>query len=410
MMDQIATFPLSQAATSMRPSPVRDLLNLISDKDTISFAGGLPDPAFFDAPGIRECFDRVLEQMPERALQYSSTEGEPELRRLAAQKLCDEGVQTGPDDVLVTTGSQQALSIIAAALVSPGDVVLVEAPTYLAMLQAFELAGARLVSVPTDTQGVLPDALDRAIRVHHPKCVYLIPTFQNPTGRTVPESRREKLASVIARHDVVLVEDDPYSQLRFSGDPLLALSGRSELAGRTILLNTLSKGLAPGLRVGWLRAPAPIRRTLAVIKQAYDLHTSPVVQLAAAQYLQVHQADVHRLDPVRHAYQRRAEAMTTALQEALPAGSTMSRPEGGMFVWVHLPDGWDAEALLPHAISRKVAFVPGISFYADNPDRATLRLSFCTYSPDVIREGVGRLHDALRAYEDVLHTKTMTPA
>ncbi|MDN6523267.1 MAG: aminotransferase class I/II-fold pyridoxal phosphate-dependent enzyme, partial [Bifidobacterium crudilactis] len=160
MMDQIATFPLSQAATSMRPSPVRDLLNLISDKDTISFAGGLPDPAFFDAPGIRECFDRVLEQMPERALQYSSTEGEPELRRLAAQKLCDEGVQTGPDDVLVTTGSQQALSIIAAALVSPGDVVLVEAPTYLAMLQAFELAGARLVSVPTDTQGVLPDALD----------------------------------------------------------------------------------------------------------------------------------------------------------------------------------------------------------------------------------------------------------
>jgi 2-aminoadipate transaminase len=378
-------------------SPVRDILALTERPGVVSFAGGLPAPDLFDRAGLQAAFTAVLaEGSGARVLQYSTTEGDPLLRRLIAQRLTERGLETGADDLLITSGSQQALTLVAAVLLQPGDRVLVEEPSYLAALQCFALAGAEAIPVPCDDDGLDPEALEALIAQHRPTLLYTVPTFHNPTGRTLPAQRRLALAEVAERTGLWIVEDDPYGELRYSGDALPAVASLPPAHGRTLAVSTLSKIAAPGLRIGWVRAPEMLLRSLTIAKQAADLHSSTVDQAAAARWLATADLAGH-IERLRAEYGARRDALLSGLAAALPPGSTHNRPDGGMFVWARLPDGWDAGALLPRALDRNVAYVPGAPFFSGPPDVATLRLSFTAHRPEEIALGLDRLADALAA-------------
>ncbi|MFI8368054.1 PLP-dependent aminotransferase family protein [Streptomyces sp. NPDC085466] len=384
------TPPVASRLGNVAASPVREILALTARPEVISFAGGLPAPELFDTEGIKAAYQAVLTDSPHSALQYSTTEGDPALRAAVAARLTARGLPTGADDLLVTTGSQQALTLLATALLEPGGVVLVEDPCYLAALQAFGFAGARVVPVPTDDDGILPEALDEIAAREKPALLYLVPTFQNPTGRTLSAERRAAVAETAARHCFWIAEDDPYGELRFEGEPVPNIAAHPAAADRTALLGSFSKVMAPGLRLGFLRAPTALRRACVIAKQAADLHTSTIDQAAAARYLRDNDLDAH-VAAVRAAYRARRDAMLVGLPAALPAGSRWNRPEGGMFVWATLPEGHDAGALLATAVGHDVAYVPGAPFFSGTPDHASLRLSFTTHGPDEITEGLRRL-------------------
>jgi 2-aminoadipate transaminase len=372
-------------------SPVRDLLALIDRPEVISFAGGLPAPELFDLDGLRAAFDHVLSTPAgRRHLQYAPTEGNLELRALVAQRMTVRGLPTGADDLLITTGSQQALTLIAAALLDPGAVVAVEEPTYLAALQCFQLAGARIVTVRGDDDGVDPAALADVLAAERPTLLYLVPTFANPTGRTLTAARRAAVAELAASHGTWVVEDDPYGELRYRGEPVPPLAAQPAADGWVLHLGSFSKVAAPGLRLGWVRTPPALRAALTVAKQAADLHTSTIDQAAAAAYLSAVDLDAH-VRGLRDAYRRRRDAMIAAMPRTAPPGSTWTDPDGGMFTWLRLPAGNDSTALLRHALRRDVAFVPGAPFFAAAPDPGTLRLSFTANTPDEITEGMRRL-------------------
>jgi 2-aminoadipate transaminase len=375
-------------------SPVRDLLALTARPEVISFAGGLPAPELFDVAGLRTAFDQALSR---RSLQYAPTEGDVDLRVLIADRLTGRGLATGVDDLLVTSGSQQALTLVVTALLEPGAVVAVEEPTYLAALQCFQLADARIVPVAGDEHGMDPAALADVIERERPELLYLVPTFANPTGRTLSLERRAQIAALADRHGLWVVEDDPYSELRYRGEPVPSLA---TLSDRVLYAGSFSKVGAPGMRLGWLRAPESLMRTLVIVKQAADLHTSTIDQAAAAAYLKANDLDEH-IRGLCAAYRERRDAMIAALPSTVPAGTRWSDPGGGMFVWVTLPDGIgrggvDTGSLVMSALERDVAFVPGAPFYATTPDRSTLRLSFTTNTPDDIAEGMRRLATVLR--------------
>ncbi|MEW2471563.1 PLP-dependent aminotransferase family protein [Streptomyces sp. NPDC046994] len=380
---------------SVGGSPVRDILAVTARPDVVNFAGGLPAPGLFDSEGVAAAFHAVLTGAARQALQYSTTEGEPGLRAALADRTSVRGLATAADDLLVTTGSQQALSLLATALLDPGDTVLVESPCYLAALQVFGFAGARIVPVPGDADGIDPGVLEELVVGERPKLLYTVPTFQNPTGRTLPADRRAAVARVAARHGLWIVEDDPYGELRFEGERVPWISSYEDAGDRSVLLGSFSKVMAPGLRLGWLRAPAALRRACAVAKQAADLHTPTVNQLAAARYLGDRDLDGHVVR-VAAAYRERRDAMLAGLPDALPEGSVWNRPEGGMFLWARLPEAYDTTALLPRVVERDVAYVPGAPFYAGAPDRSTMRLCFVTHTPEEIAEGLRRLGRALR--------------
>ncbi|MEU9101811.1 PLP-dependent aminotransferase family protein [Streptomyces sp. NPDC048361] len=382
--------PLAARAASVGASPVREILALTARPEVISFAGGLPAPELFDGAGMAAAFRAVLDEQAPAALQYSTTEGSPALRAATADRVTKRGLATGPDDLLITTGSQQGLTLLAAALLEPGDVVLVEDPCYLAALQVFGFAGARVVAVPCDDDGPDPATLDALVVRERPKLFYSVPTFQNPTGRTMTAERRRAVADVAVRRGLWIVEDDPYGELRYEGEHVPWISSYEDAADRTVLLSSYSKIMAPGLRLGWMRAPHDLLRACVIAKQASDLHTPTINQLAAARYLADRDLDAH-LATVRAAYGERRDAMLAGLGGALPEGSTWNRPEGGMFLWARLPAGCDATALLPRVVEHDVAYVPGAPFFAGTPDTASLRLCFVTSAPDEIREGLTRL-------------------
>ncbi|GAA0336798.1 PLP-dependent aminotransferase family protein [Streptomyces turgidiscabies] len=389
---------LAARARAVGGSAVRDILAVIARPDVINFAGGLPAPELFDAEGVAAAFRDVFADTPARALQYATTEGEPALREALALRHTRRGLPTDADDLLVTTGSQQALSLLATALIDPGDVVLVETPCYLAALQVFGLAGARVLAVPGDEDGIVPEALEELVVRHRPKLLYTVPTFRNPTGQTMPGERRAAVAEVAARLGLWMVEDDPYGELRFEGERVPWIASFPGAEDRTVLLGSFSKVMAPGLRLGWLRAPAELLRACTVAKQAADLHTPTVNQLAAARYLADRDLDAHVLRVAR-VYGERRDAMLNGIGDALPEGSTWTRPEGGMFLWARLPESYDTTALLRGVVERGVAYVPGASFYAGQVgrgERATMRLCFVTQTPEEIREGLRRLGAGLR--------------
>lgn len=373
---------------------MRDILSVVGREDVISFAGGIPDAELFAVSDFSAAFDYVLTNQARRALQYATTQGEPELREQVAARLGRQ-LPTSADQIQVTSGSQEGLFLVGMALLDPGDVVLVEQPTYLAAVQAFSLAGAKLVAVPSDEAGVLPDALEAAIAAQQPKFVYLVPNFQNPTGRTMPAARREAVAEILLRTGVPLLEDDPYGELRFDGHSEAPLASLPGMSAQTVLQNSASKTMAPGVRIGWLRAEGPILRALEVGKQAVGLQTAVTDQLAVAHYLANCDLDAH-IAKVVAAYRVRRDAMADGLDRLLPVGARVNRPAGGMFLWASLGGDIDTAKVLPRALAAKVAYVPGWPFFATDPDHSTMRLSFVTNTPEVIAEGLSRL---ARAFE-----------
>jgi len=380
---------LSGRFAGVKSSVVRDLLALTERPGVISFAGGLPAPELFDVEGARASFDAVLSSAPGRALQYSPTEGNRELRSTIAARYTAQGVPTSAEDILITTGSQQGLSLLATTLVDPGDVVLVESPSYLAALQCFKLAGATLVEVPSAGPGIDLDALAGLARIHRPKVLYTVPTFHNPTGRTLSADNRSGVVELAQRFGFRVIEDDPYRELRYSGASVPSMATFAE-ADHVVCTGSLSKILAPGLRLGWVRTNPGIKSATIVAKQAADLHTSTLDQAAAAHYLASGRLEAN-LDRSRVEYRHRRDAMLAGLPQALPPGSTWNQPDGGMFLWAALPAGYDTADVLIKAIQHDVAFVPGAPFFADAPQHNTMRISFITYPAELIAEGTRRL-------------------
>lgn len=388
---------------NVETSAIRELFKLLGKPGIISFAGGFPDAAMFDVDGIRQASLAALEQEPGAALQYGATEGYQPLREQLAEFMGSKGAQVLPEQLLVTTGSQQALDLLGKTLISPGDKVIVEGPTFLATIQCFRLYGAQLITAPIDGHGVDVQRLEQLIVEHRPKFVYLIPTFGNPSGAMLSLERRRQVLEMAVRHDTLIVEDDPYGDLYFGEAPppsLLALS--DQVPGsrqRLVHCGSLSKVLSPGLRVGWMIAPPELLAKAVMCKQFSDAHTSTFAQATAAQYLKAGRMP-GTLQRVRQVYAQRAQAMVEALRSELGEAVSFVAPQGGLFVWArltgaggHLADG---NELARRAIEHGVAFVPGAPFFARDPDVSTFRLSFATVGEDRIREGVGRLAKALQ--------------
>lgn len=397
------SMPFADRLNNVETSAIRELFKLLGKPGIISFAGGFPDSALFDVEGIREAVNHALTEEAGAALQYGATEGYQPLREQLATFMASKGNQgVSPDDLIVTTGSQQALDLLGKTLVSPGDKVIVEGPTFLATIQCFRLYGAELVTAPVDGEGVQTDALERLIVEHQPKFVYLIPTFGNPSGAMLSLERRKRVLELAVQHDVLIVEDDPYGDLYFGEAPppsLLALSGQVQGSrDRLVHCGSLSKVLSPGLRVGWMVAPSELLAKATMCKQFSDAHTSTFAQATAAQYLKAGRMP-GTLAKVRAVYAERAAAMGDALRSDLGDAISFVQPQGGLFVWARLTGAGgkvaDGAELARRAIEQGVAFVPGAPFYASQPDHATLRLSFATVGVDRIREGVGRLARAV---------------
>lgn len=379
----------------LRPSTIREILKVTAQPEIISFAGGLPAPELFPVEAVRAAADRVLTQNGPEALQYGPSEGFPALREWIAAELKTRGIAAGAGEVLVTNGSQQVLDLVGKLFLDPGDTVLTENPTYLAAIQAFQTLEARFVPVPTDANGLIPEAIPELIRRHRPKFLYTIPNFQNPTGVTLPAGRRAQLAQIAAQHRLPVVEDDPYGKLRYRGAEVPPVRSWDE-TGTVLYASTFSKTIAPGLRLGWVVAPAEIFSRLLILKQASDLHTSGFDQRVAHAYLTRNDQGEH-LARIRTAYGARFDVMDAALKDGMPAEYTWTRPEGGMFLWITGPVGLDGLALLQRAIELKVAFVPGRDFFPAGGGANHLRLNFSNATPERIREGVSRLAGLCRA-------------
>ena len=389
---------------NVETSAIRELFKLLGKPGIISFAGGFPDSAMFDVEGIRAASNAALAEEPGAALQYGATEGYNPLREQLAAFMTSKGAKdVAADNLIVTTGSQQALDLLGKTLISPGDKVIVEGPTFLATIQCFRLYGAELISAPIDGNGVKTDELEKLIAEHKPKFVYLIPTFGNPSGAMLSLERRKAVLEMAVKHNTLIVEDDPYGDLYFGDAPppsLLALSAQVP-GSRELLVHcgSLSKVLSPGLRVGWMIAPPELLAKATMCKQFSDAHTSTFAQATAAQYLQAGRMPA-TLAKVRAVYAERAQVMGDALRQELGDAIEFVQPQGGLFVWARLTGAHgrlaDGNELARRAIDQGVAFVPGAPFFCANPDVATLRLSFATADVAKIREGVGRLAQALR--------------
>ncbi|MFC5606631.1 aminotransferase-like domain-containing protein [Variovorax soli] len=388
---------------NVETSAIRELFKLLGKPGIISFAGGFPDSAMFDVEGLAEASRLALEQEPGGALQYGATEGYDPLRQQLSAFMKAKGVAVDPSGLIVTTGSQQALDLLGKTLVSPGDKVIVEGPTFLATIQCFRLYGAQVVSAPIDASGVKVDELEQLITEHKPKFVYLIPTFGNPSGATLTLERRKKVLELAVKHNTLVVEDDPYGDLYFGGNapPPSLMSLTDQVPGSRDLVvhcGSLSKVLSPGLRIGWMIGPAELLAKATMCKQFSDAHTSTFAQATAAQYLKSGRMPA-TLATVREVYGQRAQAMGAALKRELGDAIEFTQPGGGLFFWARLTGAGgriaDANVFAKRAIEKLVAFVPGAPFFAEKPDLATLRLSFATANVEKIEEGIARLAQAL---------------
>ncbi len=396
---------------AMTSSVIRELLKLTADPEIISFAGGLPAPEVFPLAEVRAATERVLTNQGRTALQYGPTEGYMPLREMLCRHMSRYGIAVEPRNVLVTTGSQQGLDLLGKLFVNSGDRILTEEPTYLGAIQAFTAYQAQYLTVATDDDGVLLDELEETLRAG-PKFMYILPNFQNPGGFTLSLERRQKLVELASHYGVPIIEDDPYGQLRYKGKhlpPLVKLdaehhgaaNGEKSFRGDVIYLGTLSKTLAPGLRIGWIVAPEEVMARLVQMKQGADLHSSTFAQMVAYETAHGGFLDRH-VHTIREVYRVRLEAMLAALDRHFPPGSRWTRPEGGLFLWLTLPEGLDSAALLKDALVEKVAFVPGQAFHPNGGGERTMRLNFSYCSPEVIDEGIRRLATVVLRAQDRL--------
>ncbi|MFV9503496.1 MAG: PLP-dependent aminotransferase family protein [Oscillochloridaceae bacterium umkhey_bin13] len=397
---------IATGAAGLRSSAIRDLLRLTAQPTMISFAGGLPAPELFPAEEIAAASEQALIEAPLAALQYGPTEGFTPLREWVAARMAKLGLRTPTDQILITSGSQQGLDLLGRLFLEPGAPVAVESPTYLGALQAWQTCQPHYLTVPLDDQGLDVDALEAMLASGaRPRFLYVVSCFQNPTGVTLAETRRRRLIELAARYQLPIVEDDPYGELCYEGErstPLAALD--CELHGElrhVIYLGTLSKLLAPGLRVGWAVAPQGVAERLGLLKQGLDLHTGSMAQAVAYYACRDGLLDRHTLR-IRDLYRERRDAMVSALAAQMPAEVQWTRPTGGMFLWLTLPTNQDATALLEFAIANQVAFVPGQPFHPYGDGANTLRLNFSHSNPAQLTEGVRRLAVAMH---ELQHTR-----
>jgi DNA-binding transcriptional MocR family regulator len=399
--------PFARRMDVMKASEIRELLKLTESPDVISMAGGLPAPELFPVEDLIAITERVLREAGAQALQYSPTEGSAPLRaQIAARMNARWGTRLSAENVLVTTGSQQGLDLIGKLFLDEGDEVLCESPTYIGAISAWNAFRPVWVEVPTDDEGMDLAALEERIAgCRRAKFIYVIPNFQNPSGRTWSLARRRGLLEVARRHDLVVLEDNPYGELRFEGEHVPALQALDD-TGRVIGLGTFSKVFCPGLRLGWITAEPRFLGKLVVIKQGADLHSSTLNQMQTSEYLRSVDFDA-RVGRIIEVYRERRDAMIGALEREMPAGTRFTRPAGGLFLWVELPGGVDARALLRRALEHRVAFVPGGSFYPNGGHEDTLRLNFSNMPPERIAEGIRRIAAATR---ELLAARDEAPA
>ncbi len=387
----------SARAKAIKASEIRELLKLTEKPDIISFAGGLPNPKTFPTQEVEEATNRVFRDHSERAFQYSTTEGITELREGIAEHLGRDGMDVHPDDVMITNGSQQGLDLLGRVMLDPGDTVVTSNPTYLGALQAFNFFQAKYAASNTDKDGIIPEHLDEVLtglkkQGTHPKFLYAVPTFQNPTGTVIPESRRRKILDLAHEHDLLIVEDDPYGKLRFEGDHVPTFYSLDKNEGRVLYFGTFSKILVPGFRLAWSVGPTELIRKMVISKQSVDLCTNAFTQFIAADMLQTGVIDTH-LPKIIDLYRGKRDLMLGAMDKHFPKeGVTWTKSQGGLFTWAEMPDGVNCVDMLQESVKRNVAYVPGKPFYPD-ADKGfnTMRLNFSHPTDDNIRVGVERL-------------------
>lgn len=376
---------------------VREILKVTDDEDMISFAGGLPNPQSFPVEAIKDATSRVLTEDGEKVLQYSTTEGYRPLRELIAQRYKKQGLQVEVDDILITNGSQQCLDLVGKVFLDRDDGVVMERPTYLAAIQAFGLYEPQFHSVPLLDDGVDTEALEKILKEEEIKLFYTVTSFQNPTGITYSKDKRREVAEILTKHNTLLVEDNPYGEIRFMGEDIPPIKS---MIPDSILFGTFSKIVSPGMRMGWIVAPPEVMEKLVTAKQASDLHSNYFTQRVVYQYLQDNNVDNH-IQNIRKLYKSQRDQMVQSIREYLPEGVKHTAPEGGMFLWVTLPEGMSSMDLFKLAIKEKVAFVPGETFYTENPETDTMRLNFSNCCEEEIIEGMKRLGTAIQKMEDL---------
>jgi 2-aminoadipate transaminase len=393
----------AERTSEMKRSTVREILKLTAKPEVISFAGGLPAPELFPVERIREATDTILAERGTEVLQYSTTEGMPELRKLIAKRLSAGNFQISPENILITSGSQQGVDMIARILLDERDRVIVENPTYVGMLTSWKPYHLHFSAVPTDNDGMQVDGIEPLLKDKH-KLIYSIPTFQNPQGVTLTKERREKLAKTLVDNDLLYVEDDPYGELRYSGDPVptvlqteAALRGATDVTGNVMYCGTFSKILTPGLRIGWIAAAFPVIDKLVQAKQATDLHTSTLNQFISYEVARDEEFLNNHIAHLREVYRQRRDLMLATMEESFPDEVTWTRPEGGLFLMVTLPAKMNAADLLVKALEKNVAFVPCNGFFIGDTGHNTFRLNFSNARPEMIAEGIKRLGVVLKS-------------
>jgi 2-aminoadipate transaminase len=394
----------SRRIDAAESSAVREILKVTEKPEIISFAGGLPAPEFFPKAQMAEAFSRAILEDGEKALQYSTTEGYAPLRQWIATRMRAKGIHAEADNILITSGSQQGLDLLAKVLVNAGDKILVERPTYLAALQTFSLFEVNFVTVASDDEGMDIDDAERKLRENPDiKAIYLVANFQNPSGTTLGAERRQRLMALASQYGVRILEDDPYGELRYRGETIAPIKSLDE-EGLVAYISTFSKTITPGLRIAWLVAEPKIYAKLSIAKQATDLHTNTVSQFAVHRYLTEHNADEH-IAKLCGVYGERCRVMLESLAKYFPAGVRWTKPEGGMFLWVELPPHLNTAKMLPDAIQAKVAFVPGAPFFApsltDARPQNFMRLNFSNQTPERIEIGIQKLAEVIAKTERV---------
>ena len=394
----------AQRTQRMKSSAIRELLKFTEDPEVISFAGGMPAPEAFPIKEFTAACNRVLETQSSQALQYGSTDGYLPLRDMIAKQSKRYGIEVTPENILITSGSQQALDLLGKIFINPGDHVVVENPTYVGALQALNAYGAEYIPVPTDDEGMITSELENSLR-SSPKFIYVLPNFQNPTGVTLSFERRLQLIELSEKYGVPIIEDDPYGQLRFEGENLPAIEvldsqTRAQGAcysGNVIYTSTFSKTLSPGIRLAWVIAPPEVIQKLIMAKQGTDLHTATFNQMIAYEVGKDGFINEH-VKYIRKIYKERRDVMLETLEEHMPEGVKWTHPQGGLFLWITLPEFIDSRELLTEALKFKVAFVPGSSFFPDGSHPNTMRLNFSYANTDKINEGIGRLANAIKQF------------
>lgn len=379
----------------MKASEIRELLKVTERPEVISFAGGLPAPELFPIQSLAELTSRLILEEGYKALQYSTTEGYRPLREKKALRMEKVfRVMVDADEIIITSGSQQALDLIGKVLINPGDEVFMESPSYLGAINAFRAYEPKFVEVETDSEGMIPEALETALKMaRHPKLIYIIPDFQNPTGRTWSLERRKTLVGLASKYGVIVVEDNPYGELRYEGEILPAVKSL-DTEGWVVSLGSFSKTLCPGMRIGWIAAQRTLLEKFVLVKQGADLHTSTFSQMQISRYIETQDFDGH-IQRLRQVYRMRRDAIIRAMERYFPENVRYNHPQGGLFTWVELPEALDGSELLREALNKNVAFVPGASFFPCTPKKNTLRLNFSNMPEDRIEQGIMRLADAM---------------